>query len=667
MKETMKRISFWCLAVLLSQFAAEVRSATPPPLDLRVLDPTTVQAIWPNLAPGFILQESETPNVDGIWNGILQNPVPSGGNLTVTRSLPPDFIRHFFRLRTKGAFPGLDYLVATQNPSGTWGSGGATDHLVTSAALQALSAFYGANNAISSGLSGISSLTVRNNDDLARGILALAGAGQNVDALLTDLLGAQNAEVTTETALGFPGNGWGLGKGFGNSTIDTALGLRAVLQAGLSAGLAVLKEPVPVGGSSPVHQFNVPPGATGMLLKIRSVTGATLRFNLTPPGSAPLFVDIAPRTTTINISPLPNTPGTWAFSVANQGGVAANYTAQIGFTDAAGLDSFRISNGLLYLGLSQNSDGGWGISSGEDSHLMITSEVLQTLSRYSDKFVGPQVLSAGVARLVTYRNADGGFSELPNTSNDNETSLAVIAIRLASPGTSLSSSISFLKSRQLSNGSWGNTPYATALAAQALFLPPVVSPIPDQTVADPSPFATITLDNFVNDPDNADNQISWSATGQSLFAVSIVNRVATITYPPGTRSTETITFTATDPDGFAGSTSASFTVTGVDYTIPRGGSATDSRIVSGAAADIAQINNIRWNSNPLPGVTYSVTSAAGLSATQIKIDSQIGVGAGVTPGIYSFQIDFDFIDAGNNPIPGPFTGDVFNISVQVTP
>ncbi|MFZ5517633.1 MAG: Ig-like domain-containing protein, partial [Candidatus Zhuqueibacterota bacterium] len=75
----------------------------------------------------------------------------------------------------------------------------------------------------------------------------------------------------------------------------------------------------------------------------------------------------------------------------------------------------------------------------------------------------------------------------------------------------------------------------------------------------------ISLDNYVTDPDNADNQITWTATGQAQLTVTITNRVATIQTPNAEWSgAETIAFKATDPGGKFDSESAAFTVTAVN-------------------------------------------------------------------------------------------------------
>jgi hypothetical protein len=95
--------------------------------------------------------------------------------------------------------------------------------------------------------------------------------------------------------------------------------------------------------------------------------------------------------------------------------------------------------------------------------------------------------------------------------------------------------------------------------------PPIVSDIPDQNVPEGSNFTTVNLDSYVSDADSTDEEINWTYSGNIELAVSIVDRVATITVANGEWSgSETITFTATDPDLLSDSDDATFTVTAVN-------------------------------------------------------------------------------------------------------
>ncbi len=101
------------------------------------------------------------------------------------------------------------------------------------------------------------------------------------------------------------------------------------------------------------------------------------------------------------------------------------------------------------------------------------------------------------------------------------------------------------------------------------FYPPLVADIPNQIMEETQNFAPINLDEHVADANHKDEQITWSCTGNNALTVSIdSNHVATIT-PPSTDWTgsETIVFTATDPDGLSDRDSTVFTIK-EDETLP---------------------------------------------------------------------------------------------------
>ncbi len=142
--------------------------------------------------------------------------------------------------------------------------------------------------------------------------------------------------------------------------------------------------------------------------------------------------------------------------------------------------------------------------------------------------------------------------------------------------------------------------------------PPVVSGIPNQTITEGSTFSTINLDNYIADPDHADNQITWTYSGNSQLSVSIVNRVATITIPsPDWFGTENITFTATDPENGTGSDQASFSVTAVnDPPVLADPSSTPvSFTENGGPVRVTNTITVTDVDNPtLTGATVSITT-----------------------------------------------------------
>lgn len=80
--------------------------------------------------------------------------------------------------------------------------------------------------------------------------------------------------------------------------------------------------------------------------------------------------------------------------------------------------------------------------------------------------------------------------------------------------------------------------------------PPVITPIPDQSINEHESFSVINLDSYVYDLENTDAELTWTTTHLSTnnLAVSIDgNRQATITpLDPGWSGSESIIFTVTD-------------------------------------------------------------------------------------------------------------------------
>jgi hypothetical protein len=140
----------------------------------------------------------------------------------------------------------------------------------------------------------------------------------------------------------------------------------------------------------------------------------------------------------------------------------------------------------------------------------------------------------------------------------------------AASGTGLSKTIGYTPNQdfngsdsfivQVSDGSGGADTITVNVTIEAVNDPPVVSNIPDQNIDQGETFNTINLDDYVEDVDNAKEALNWTFSGNTDLTVSIVSRVATITIPLDWSGSETITFTATDPDGGFDSDFATFSV-----------------------------------------------------------------------------------------------------------
>ena len=95
----------------------------------------------------------------------------------------------------------------------------------------------------------------------------------------------------------------------------------------------------------------------------------------------------------------------------------------------------------------------------------------------------------------------------------------------------------------------------------------MVGDIPDQTINEGESFATIDLDDYVEDAEDPVESIIWSYfdDGDCDLMVSIVDRVVTISIPNSDwNGVETITFNATDTGGLYDTDDATFTVSAVN-------------------------------------------------------------------------------------------------------
>lgn len=111
---------------------------------------------------------------------------------------------------------------------------------------------------------------------------------------------------------------------------------------------------------------------------------------------------------------------------------------------------------------------------------------------------------------------------------------------------------------------------------------PIVSDIPDQNVYPGERFAPFALDGYVSDPDDLDSEITWRFSGNVSLIVlcEAVRRGVIVQSPRNWTGSETIRFTATDPDGNSSSDNATFTVNDTSFAMMRGAGHENARALS---------------------------------------------------------------------------------------
>jgi len=128
--------------------------------------------------------------------------------------------------------------------------------------------------------------------------------------------------------------------------------------------------------------------------------------------------------------------------------------------------NLHITNGLNYLIINQNSDGSYSFIKNGESSVFTTSLALSMLSKYTERSQVNNAIGKGASYLISQMNPDSGFGE--NQSSIYETALVLQALIKVNKRSDLCEILkNYLTSRQLTNGSWNNDIYETALALRS--------------------------------------------------------------------------------------------------------------------------------------------------------------------------------------------------------
>ena len=358
---------------------------------------------------------------------------------------------------------GVAWLLANQNPSGSWGDSELTEFRDTTVVADVLKKLRETGTGYTSAINFINIVSPPNNDYLARKTSVLVQEGVDISQLLDELLSTQNPDEWDNTLPNYPEGGWGGANGYSTNCLDTSLALDAVSYSPIPKGLLVVNKSI-AAGETQEFTFDYPTDASDMEIFISEVSGS-ITFRLFPddsPGSYS-WGPIA-STTYLNTTGITIAPGTRRVQI--YGDSASTYSFKISLT-SGGYNSSVLVNPLAYLLEAQNSDGGWGLGRGNDSNIYITAKVLLTLESLADYDFGSAV-DDGVQWLINQQNSDGSFGL--EGSSIYETALAYTAmanIDLSSPGAQ--NALDYLLANQQGNGSWNEKAYDTAVSLWAIW------------------------------------------------------------------------------------------------------------------------------------------------------------------------------------------------------
>ncbi len=135
------------------------------------------------------------------------------------------------------------------------------------------------------------------------------------------------------------------------------------------------------------------------------------------------------------------------------------------FAELGDTSSSSVQEAVVFLLLSQAGDGGWHVGNNESS-VFVTANVVQALTSYKSRYVGvAQALNAAVTFLLSKK------ADAVSWVEEFESASALIALtNIVADTSTIEGSIDALRSRRLTNTSWSDDVFTTALAMQALAL-----------------------------------------------------------------------------------------------------------------------------------------------------------------------------------------------------
>jgi subtilase family serine protease len=112
-------------------------------------------------------------------------------------------------------------------------------------------------------------------------------------------------------------------------------------------------------------------------------------------------------------------------------------------------------------------DGGWSLTPGGEVSPTVTAQALLALQDWSAVSEAAPLLATGLSSLVARQNTDGGFGE--SASTPYATALALQALmRAGAPQAIVDNAVSWLETHQREDGSWSGSRFDTALVLAAL-------------------------------------------------------------------------------------------------------------------------------------------------------------------------------------------------------
>ncbi len=146
---------------------------------------------------------------------------------------------------------------------------------------------------------------------------------------------------------------------------------------------------------------------------------------------------------------------------------------------------------------------------------------------------------------------------------------------------------------------------------------PKISNFPANDVLPADTTVVLQLDDYVYDPDHADDQLIWAVSGNNRLQVAInaSTHVATISTPTGWNSQETLVFTSTDPDRLSDAVSYHITSPAVMESAPQFSAVPEQVTNEDTSFELNLLDYVIDNDSQDSDLTFSAEAGAHLSTS----------------------------------------------------
>jgi hypothetical protein len=105
---------------------------------------------------------------------------------------------------------------------------------------------------------------------------------------------------------------------------------------------------------------------------------------------------------------------------------------------------------------------------------------------------------------------------------------------------------------------------------------------------------------------------------------------------------------------------------GIDYTISKGGSISDSRRIQGNAALLSQAAGVTANLNGPSFIDFLTTGAFFTAPDEIEISYTISIDSAAPEGVYDYHVEFGLTDGSGNPLE-PLNNNIYLFKIKIVP